>query len=93
MKNIQLLEYFKKVYNFTPVSAVALSNYIRLKKMEEDNKNGQGGIGCFIVTFLVIASGIPMAIKGEGPVGTIVIVLGGLALAYYLAKTLSGRDR
>lgn len=60
--------------------------------MEEQNDNGKGGIGCFIVTFLMIAAGIPAATKGEGPIGTIVIVIGGLALAYYMAKTLTGRD-
>lgn len=60
--------------------------------MEEQNDNGKGGIGCFIVTFLMIAAGIPAATKGEGPIGTIVIVIGGLALAYYMAKVLTGRD-
>ena len=60
--------------------------------MEEQNDNGKGGIGCFIVTFLMIAAGIPAATKGEGPIGTIVIVIGGLALAYYMAKDLTGRD-
>ena len=64
--------------------------------MEEQNDNGKGGIGCFIVTFLMtflmIAAGIPAATKGEGPIGTIVIVIGGLAVAYYMAKALTGRD-
>lgn len=60
--------------------------------MEEQNDNGKGGIGCFIVTFLMIAAGIPAATKGEAPIGTIVIVIGGLALAYYMAKALTGRD-
>lgn len=60
--------------------------------MEEQNDNGKGGVGCFIVTFLMIAAGIPAATKGEGPIGTIVIVIGGLALAYYMAKALTGRD-
>lgn len=60
--------------------------------MEEQNDNSKGGIGCFIVTFLMIAAGIPAATKGEGPIGTIVIVIGGLALAYYMAKALTGRD-
>ena len=60
--------------------------------MEEQNDHGKGGIGCFIVTFLMIAAGIPAATKGEGPIGTIVIVIGGLALAYYMAKALTGRD-
>ena len=60
--------------------------------MEEQNDNGKGGIGCFIVTFLMIAAGIPAATKGEGPIGTIAIVIGGLALAYYMAKALTGRD-
>lgn len=40
----------------------------------------------------MIAAGIPAATKGEGPIGTIVIVIGGLALAYYMAKALTGRD-
>lgn len=37
--------------------------------MEEQNDNGKGGVGCFIVTFLMIAAGIPAATKGEGPIG------------------------
>lgn len=60
--------------------------------MEEQNDNGKGGVGCFIVTFLMIAAGIPAATKGEGPIGTIVIIIGGLALAYYMSKALTGRD-
>lgn len=37
-------------------------------------------------------SGIPAATKGEGPIGTIVVVILGFALAFYIAKTLSGKD-
>lgn len=37
--------------------------------MEEQNDNGKGGVGCFIVTFLMIAAGIPAATKGEGSRG------------------------
>ena len=40
----------------------------------------------------MIAAGIPAATKGEGPIGTIVIVILGIALAWYIAKALSGKD-
>lgn len=60
--------------------------------MEEQNDKGKDGIGCFIVAFLMIAAGIPAATKGEGPIGTFVVTIGGLAFAYYIAKALTGRD-
>lgn len=59
--------------------------------MSEEKKNN-GSWGCFIVIFLLIAAGIPAATKGEGPIGTIVIVIGGIALAYYIAKAMSRKD-
>lgn len=57
-----------------------------------ENKENNGGWGCFIIVFLMIAAGIPAATKGEGPIGTIVIVILGIALAWYIAKALSGKD-
>lgn len=33
-----------------------------------------------------IAAGIPAATKGEGPIGTIVVVIFGFALAFYILK-------
>ena len=39
----------------------------------------------------MIAAGIPAATKGDGPIGTIVIVILGIALARYIAKALSGK--
>ena len=59
--------------------------------MAEDNKNN-GSWGCFILVFILIAAGIPAATKGEGPIGTLVVVIFGLALAFYIAKALSGKD-
>lgn len=59
--------------------------------MSEDKKNN-GSWGCFIVIFLLIAAGIPAPTKGEGPIGTIVIVIGGIALAHYIAMAMSGKD-
>lgn len=59
--------------------------------MSEEKKNN-GSWGCFIVIFLLIAAGIPAATKGEGLIGTIVIVIGGIALAYYIAMAMSGKD-
>lgn len=52
--------------------------------MSDDSNNSnnkKGSIGCFIVMFLLIASGIPAAVKGEGPIGTIVVVIFGLIVA------------
>ena len=61
--------------------------------MSEDKKNNSNGSwGCFIVIFLFIAAGIPDATKGEGPIGTIVVVILGLVIAYYIAKAMSGKD-
>ena len=58
--------------------------------MSEENKN-KGSWGCFIFVFILIAAGIPAATKGEGPMGTIVVVIFGFALAFYIAKALSGK--
>ncbi|MDE6535946.1 MAG: hypothetical protein K2K82_08080 [Muribaculaceae bacterium] len=61
--------------------------------MSEDKKNNTNGSwGCFIIIFLFIAAGIPVAIKGEGPIGTMVVVIFGLVVAYYIAKAMSGKD-
>lgn len=61
--------------------------------MSEDKKNNSNGSwGCFIVIFLFIAAGIPAATKGEGPIGTIVVVILGLVIAYYIAIAMSGKD-
>lgn len=63
--------------------------------MDDDKNNNEEkktGFGCFIVTFLLLIAGLPAAIKGEGPIGTSVIIIVGLVLAYYLAKSLSGWD-
>lgn len=56
---------------------------------KEDEK--KGNIGCFIVLFLFIASGIPPALKHakEGPIGSFVIIILGIALAWYVAKSLT----
>lgn len=59
---------------------------------EKQNKNDKGSIGCFIACFFWLAIGIPAATKGEGPIGTIVIVIVGLAISYYFARTMSGYD-
>ena len=64
--------------------------------MVDDNKDKKTddkvSFGCFIVVFILLLSGIPMAIKGEGPIGTLVIIIGGVAVSFYLAKMFSGRD-
>lgn len=56
--------------------------------MSDENK---GSWGRFIFVFILIAAGIPAATKGEGPIGTIVVVIFGFALAFYIAKALSGK--
>ena len=63
-------------------------------EQEKGKEKRKGSIGCFVVMFLVIASGIPMAVKheGEGSVGVIFIVIFGLAVAWYVAKAMSGFD-
>lgn len=58
--------------------------------MAEQKDDKKGGIGCFILVFLMLASGIPLATEGEGPIGTFVVI--GLIGAYYLAKVLTGRE-
>lgn len=55
------------------------------------NENKKGNTGCFIIVFLLIASGIPLALTQtkEDSIGAIVVVIGGIVVAWYLAKTLS----
>lgn len=65
------------------------------EKKEENrkrNRDNRWNIGCFIVMFIFIAGGIPVATKGEGPIGTFVITIIGLVIAYYVAKAVSNRD-
>lgn len=59
---------------------------------EKESNDDKVGTGCFVVLFLMLAAGIPAATKGEGPIGTFVIVVVGLVIAYYIAKALTGRD-
>lgn len=70
--------------------------YIMGENINKDKKNTnedkKGSWGCFIIVFLLIAAGIPAAIKGEGPIGALIVIILGLVLAYYIAKALSGKD-
>ena len=54
------------------------------------NKN-EKTTGCFIITFLITASGIPsvLAHAEEGPIGSTVILIFGVVVAWYVAKALS----
>lgn len=57
--------------------------------MEENKK---GNLGCFIIVFIIIASGIPLALKNKENVelfGMIPIIIIGLIIAYYIAKAMS----
>lgn len=59
-------------------------------KNQKDKKKNNAG--CFIFTFLLIASGIPLALKNESNVrflGVIPIIILGLVIAYYVAKSLN----
>lgn len=33
---------------------------------EKESNDGKAGTGCFVVTFLMLAAGIPAATKGKG---------------------------
>ncbi|MCK9311690.1 MAG: hypothetical protein M0P26_05375 [Bacteroidales bacterium] len=59
------------------------------------DNDGKSKNGCFIATFIFIAIGIPITLKDESLVhsfGVIPLVIGGLLLAYFVAKALSGKD-
>lgn len=56
----------------------------------KEKKNSS--IGCFILVFLLIAAGISAATKGEGPIGTLVIVIMGVVVAFAIARAVSGND-
>lgn len=63
-----------------------------MKHDEKDNNEKDKDKGClFIIVFLIFAGGIPAAVNsaGEGPIGTTVIVVGGLVIAYYIARSVS----
>lgn len=59
--------------------------------MNDKEKDKKGNTGCSIIIFLAIASGIPSALAQaeEGPIGSAVILIFGIAVAWYVAKTLS----
>ena len=59
--------------------------------MSNKDNGKKGSTGCFIITFLVIAAGIPSALARakEGPIGSVVILIFGIAVAWYVAKALS----
>ena len=56
-----------------------------------DNDDKKGNKGCFIIVFLFIASGIfPLLHSAnEGPIGSLVIVVFGICVAWGIAKSLS----
>ena len=59
--------------------------------MSNKDNGKKGNTGCFIITFLVIAAGIHSALahSKEGPIGSVVILIFGIAVAWYVAKALS----
>lgn len=59
--------------------------------MNDKENDKKGNTGCFIITFLVIAAGIPLTLAHakEGPIGSVVILIFGIAIAWYVAKALS----
>lgn len=59
--------------------------------MSNKDNGKKGNTGCFIITFLVIAAGILSALAHakEGPIGSVVILIFGIAVAWYVAKALS----
>lgn len=55
------------------------------------NDEKKGNTGCFIIIFLFIAAGIPatLASAKEGPIGSIVILILGIVVAWKIAKAIS----
>lgn len=58
-----------------------------------DNNDRKENNGCFIITFLFIAFGIFPALKSadEGPIGSFIIGLFGICVAWGLAKAISDK--
>ena len=55
--------------------------------MEEEKKgDGKFKMGCSILMFIFTAAGIPAALQGEGPIGSMVVIIFGLFVAGALAK-------
>lgn len=55
------------------------------------NNEKKNNPGCFIIIFLIISSGIFPALHSanEGPIGSFVIVILGICIAWSIAKALS----
>lgn len=56
----------------------------------DNNEKGKENKGCFIITFIVIASGIFPALHSanEGPIGSFIVVILGICVAWGIAKAL-----
>lgn len=61
----------------------------------DNNEKGKENKGCFIITFIVIASGIfpTLHSANEGPIGSFIIVNFGICAAWGIAKALSDTYR
>ena len=59
--------------------------------MSNKENDKEGNTGCFIIIFLVFAAGIPVTLAHteEGPIGSMVIVIVEIVVAWYVAKALS----
>ncbi len=57
--------------------------------MEEKKDEKNGSFGCGVAMFIFTAAGIPFAVKGEGPIGSLVITIFGLVIAYFFAREVS----
>lgn len=66
------------------------------KKDDKSNENKDSdrnlNIGCGVIVFIFLICGIPAATKGEGPIGSIVITIGSIVIAYYISKALANLD-
>ena len=65
-----------------------------MEKMEKDdeNKSRNSNSGCIsaAIIFILIAAGIPKVVSNhpeEGPIGKFVLIVFGLALAFFVAKS------
>lgn len=56
----------------------------------DNNEKGKENKGCFIITFIVIVSGIfpTLHSANEGPIDSFIIVIFGICAAWVIAKAL-----
>lgn len=61
---------------------------MRMSSEKNSDDKSKSSPGCFILTILAFAAGIPFALQSESNIrtfGILPIVIGGIALAYFMA--------